>query len=115
LSKISKLWLVETPKFLIFASYYKNRRICTKTPCKMSFKRSSDERIRGEGGFKNNIRTPMLILGLVMCITYLSLGTYILMNKADFPNIQPEMLTIFAGMLVFYGIYRSYRIYADYF
>jgi hypothetical protein len=81
----------------------------------MDFKRSSNDRIRNQSETKNNIRTPMLIMGLVMCIAYLSLGSYILLNKDFIAEVQLEFRNIFAVMLLIYGFYRGYRIYADYF
>jgi hypothetical protein len=81
----------------------------------MSLKNSSDERIRKSEGANSSIRTPMLILGLVMCVTYVGLGTYILLNKNFIADVQTEFRNIFAVMLLIYGVYRGYRIYAEYF
>lgn len=66
---------------------------------------------------RRQVRTPMLILGSVMIVFYLGLGAAILL----FPNflagsaIPREFLQLFAAMLLIYGGYRAWRLYADYF
>jgi hypothetical protein len=54
-------------------------------------------------------------MGLVMCLAYLGLGSYILLNKDFIADVQLEFRNIFAVMLLIYGFYRGYRIYEDYF
>jgi hypothetical protein len=70
---------------------------------------STDERIRRKGNFRN----PMIILGIVMTIFYLSLGSLLLWRKTFLPNIPIEFRNIFAVMLLVYGGYRGWRLYAD--
>ena len=72
---------------------------------------SADERIRR----RNGIRRPMLILGAVMTLIYLALGSYILLVPSFVPAIPAQFREIFASMLLIYGVYRGWRTYADYF
>ena len=71
----------------------------------------SDDRIRE----KRNFRNPMLILGLTMTIFYLALGTWLLLDKTFLPGIPADFRNIFAVLLLIYGVYRSWRVWADYF
>ena len=71
---------------------------------------SSDQRIRNRW----NARLPMIILGGTMTIIYIVLGLYILTQKSFLPGIPIEFRNIFAVMLLIYGIYRGWRVYADY-
>lgn len=70
---------------------------------------STDERLRR----RNAIRRPMLIFGIAMTAFYLILGTYLFVDKSFLPGIPSDFRNIFAGLLVVYGLYRGYRIYAD--
>ena len=70
---------------------------------------SADERIRSRRG----ILSPMLILGAIMTIFYLGLGGYILIDRSFLPKIPSEFRSIFAGMLIIYGLYRGWRTWAD--
>ena len=72
---------------------------------------STDDRLRN----RRTIRNPMLIFGFVMTVFYLGLGAYLLLNKSFLPNIPIEFRNIFATMLLVYGGYRGWRVYADYF
>ncbi len=72
---------------------------------------STDDRIRT----RRNFRNPMLILGGTMTIFYLALGSYILVEKSFLPGIPTDFRTVFAVMLLIYGAYRGWRVYADYF
>ncbi len=68
------------------------------------------ERLRRRPG----VRTPMMILGITMCVIYIALGSYLLLNKSFLPNIPTDLRNIFAVMVLVYGIYRGWRIYADF-
>jgi hypothetical protein len=72
---------------------------------------STDDRIRK----RRNFRMPLLILGLSMTAFYLGLGSWLLLDKSFLADIQLEFRNIFATMLLIYGIYRGWRVYADYF
>lgn len=72
---------------------------------------SSDERIREKRSFRN----PMLILGAVMTIFYVGLGVWLLLDKSFLPGIPAEFRNVFAAMVLIYGSYRGWRIWADYF
>jgi len=60
-------------------------------------------------------RIPMLILGSVMTLIYLGLGAVLLLDQSFFPGISSEFRNIFAVLLLVYGAYRGWRVYADYF
>jgi hypothetical protein len=70
---------------------------------------STDERIRN----RRNFKMPLLILGLCMTVFYLSLGSLLLFDKTFLAGIQVEFRNIFAVMLLVYGSYRGWRVYAD--
>lgn len=71
----------------------------------------TDDRIRT----RRNFRNPMLLLGGIMTIFYLALGSYILVEKSFLPGIPADFRSTFAVMLLIYGAYRGWRVYADYF
>ena len=58
---------------------------------------------------------PLLILGISMTLFYLGLGAWLLLDKSFLPDIQVEFRNIFAILLLVYGSYRGWRVYADYF
>jgi hypothetical protein len=68
---------------------------------------STDDRIR------RKIRTPMLIVGGFMTLFYLGMGSYILSNRDFLPKIPDQFRTVFASLLLVYGLYRGWRLYAD--
>lgn len=70
---------------------------------------TSDDRVRRRA----NARLPILILGGAMTLFYLGLGSAILLFPNILPKIPAEFRNIFAGMLLIYGAYRGWRIYAD--
>ncbi len=70
---------------------------------------STDERIRD----RPSIRKPMLIFGIAMTAFYLIMGSYLFIDDTLLQGIPSDFRNIFAGLLVIYGIYRGYRIYAD--
>lgn len=72
---------------------------------------STDERIRKGRPF----RTPLLILGIFMTLFYLGLGAWLLLDKSFLPGIPVEFRNIFAIMVLVYGTYRGWRLYADHF
>ena len=69
----------------------------------------TDDRIRRRATF----RRPMLLLLIAMTIIYIGLGAYILINPRFLPGIPVDFRNIFAIMLLIYGAYRAWRIYAD--
>ncbi len=71
----------------------------------------TDERIRKKRGFRN----PMLFVGVVMILFYIVLGAWILLDKTFLLGINEELRNIFAVLLLIYGTYRGWRIWADYF
>ncbi|MDX2281361.1 MAG: hypothetical protein NW218_17370 [Saprospiraceae bacterium] len=70
---------------------------------------STDERIRN----RRNFRTPIIILGVAMTLFYLVLGSMLLIQKSFLPTIPETFRTIFAVMILVYGAYRGWRVYAD--
>ncbi len=60
------------------------------------------------------IRSTMLLMGLLMIILFIGLGAYILFNPAFAKVINGQYRPLFGGMLILYGLYRSWRIYVDY-
>lgn len=72
---------------------------------------STDERIRN----RRTLWSPLIILGFVMTLIYFFLGAYLLLDKSFLPGIPGEFRNIFAVMLLVYGGYRGWRVYADYF
>ncbi len=68
---------------------------------------ATDDRIR------RKIRMPMLIVGSVMTLFYLGLGSYILFNPGFLPKIPDQFRTVFGSLLLVYGLYRGWRMYAD--
>lgn len=72
---------------------------------------STDERIRN----RKNVRLPLLIIGFSMTIFYIGLGAWLLIDKRFLPNIPLEFRNIFAIMLLIYGVYRGWRVFADHF
>ncbi|MBK8923298.1 MAG: hypothetical protein IPM81_17600 [Saprospirales bacterium] len=70
---------------------------------------STQDRLRN----RRVLRTPMLIFGIAMTAFYLILGAYLFFDKSFLPGIQTEFRNIFAALLVLYGLYRGWRIYAD--
>lgn len=70
---------------------------------------SSDDQIRNRRSFK----MPLLILGVCMTVFYIGLGSLLLLNKTFLSGIQVEFRNIFAIMLLVYGTYRGWRVYAD--
>jgi uncharacterized membrane protein HdeD (DUF308 family) len=69
----------------------------------------SDHRVRKRASF----RLPMLVLGVVMTLIYVVLGAMLLLNKSFLPYIESNLRNIFAVLLLIYGIYRGWRVYAD--
>lgn len=57
----------------------------------------------------------MLILGATMTLAYLGLGSFLLLDPTFLPQIPADFRNIFATLLLVYGFYRGWRIYADYF
>ncbi|MCK6692042.1 MAG: hypothetical protein L6Q97_08060 [Thermoanaerobaculia bacterium] len=72
---------------------------------------STDERLRS----RRTMRNPLLLLGFVMTFIYLGLGAWLLIDKSFLPGIPADFRNIFAVMLLVYGGYRGWRLYADYF
>lgn len=70
---------------------------------------SIDDRIRKRANFK----IPVLIFGAAMTLFYLILGAMLLLNSAFLPGIPETFRHIFAVMLLVYGLYRGWRVYAD--
>ncbi len=72
---------------------------------------ATDDRIRKSSKFRN----PLIILGFAMTAFYITLGVLLLFSKGFLPDIQTEFRSIFAIMVLVYGIYRGWRVYADYY
>jgi hypothetical protein len=50
-----------------------------------------------------------------MTVFYLAMGIYLLLEKKFLAYLSSDLRNIFAGMLLIYGVYRGYRVYADHF
>lgn len=72
---------------------------------------SSHDRIRNSRSYRN----PMLLIGIAMTAFYVVLGALLLFVKDFLPDVRTEFRNIFAGMLIVYGIYRGWRVYADFY
>ncbi|MCB0528241.1 MAG: hypothetical protein KDC61_19180 [Saprospiraceae bacterium] len=72
---------------------------------------STDERIRNRRSFKS----PMLILGIAMTIFYIALGLWLFLDHSFLQGIPVEFRNIFAVMVLIYGVFRGWRVYADFF
>ena len=72
---------------------------------------STDNRIRN----RSNFRMPLLILGFTMTAIFIGLGSWILLDKSFLTGIPSEYRNIFAIMVLLYGTYRGWRVYAEYF
>lgn len=72
---------------------------------------STDDRIRNRTRF----RRPLVWIGLIMTIFYVVLGTLLLLHVVILPGIDIDFQHIFAVMLLVYGLYRGWRVIADYF
>ncbi|MCA0238383.1 MAG: hypothetical protein LCH81_18565 [Bacteroidetes bacterium] len=72
---------------------------------------SSHDRIRNSRSYRN----PMLLIGIAMTTFYVVLGALLLFAKDFLPDVRTEFRNIFAGMLIVYGIYRGWRVYADFY
>jgi hypothetical protein len=70
---------------------------------------SSDDRIRKKLSFRN----PLLVVGLVMTVFYISLGIWLLADKSSLPGIPDDFRKIFAALVLIYGSYRGWRVWAD--
>ena len=57
----------------------------------------------------------MLILGFAMTLFYLILGAWLLLDKTFLSGIPADFRNIFAVLVLIYGTYRGWRIWADYF
>jgi len=71
----------------------------------------SDDRIREKRSFRN----PLLILGFAMTLFYIVLGTWLLLDKTFLLGIPADFRNIFAVLVLIYGSYRGWRVWADYF
>jgi hypothetical protein len=69
---------------------------------------TSNDRVR------RGIQRPMILLGIVMTLAYLCLGGFILLFPQYFQQIPNEFRLVFGGMLIVYGLYRGWRIWADF-
>jgi hypothetical protein len=49
--------------------------------------------------------------GIIMVVLYITLGTTIIFNAAQIPNFPPSYAQVFGVMLIFYGIFRGYKVY----
>lgn len=72
---------------------------------------SSDDRIRNKNG---PFRKTMLIIGLIMTCIFIGIGSWFLLDPGALAGIQPQYRLIFGATVLIYGIYRGWRIYADY-
>lgn len=71
---------------------------------------STDDRIRRN---KGPFRTAMLIFGATMTIFFVGFGAWLLLDPRALPDLQAEYRNIFAVVVLVYGLYRGWRVYAD--
>jgi hypothetical protein len=70
---------------------------------------STDERIRND----RNYRRSMILMGGIMTLFYLTLGSLLLLRIVILPADLIQFQNIFAALLLIYGGYRGYRLYID--
>lgn len=56
----------------------------------------------------------MQAFGIFMTLFYVGAGVYLFFNNELLPG-RPEIRKIFAGLIVFYGLYRGARAYMEHF
>lgn len=56
----------------------------------------------------------MFFIGITMTVFYIMLGTWLLVDSRSLPEIPSEFRTVFAAMVLIYGLYRGWRAWADY-
>jgi hypothetical protein len=95
------------PKYLGTARHFAGRMHLYILPSSIK-KMSANDRNR------STIRAAMLIMGILMILLFVGLGAYILLTPAFAKVISPQYRPVFGGMLILYGLYRSWRIYTDY-
>lgn len=49
-----------------------------------------------------------------MTVFYIILGSWLLLDSGFLPGIPSEFRNIFAAMVLIYGLYRGWRVWADY-
>lgn len=70
---------------------------------------STNDRIRKSRNFRN----PMLLIGVTMTSIFVIMGCLLLFVERFFPDVQGAPRNIFAVVLIVYGVYRGWRVYAD--
>lgn len=71
---------------------------------------SSDERIKSRRSF----RSPMFYIGLAMTVFYIILGIWLLLDPSFLRGVPPDFRNIFTAMVLIYGVFRGWRVWADY-
>ena len=71
---------------------------------------SSDERIRNRRSF----RSPMFYIGLAMTVFYIILGIWLLLDASFLPGVPRDFRNVFTAMVLVYGVFRGWRVWADY-
>lgn len=56
----------------------------------------------------------MIFIGMAMTVFYIILGSWLLLDSGFLPGIPSEFRNIFAAMVLIYGLYRGWRVWADY-
>jgi hypothetical protein len=54
-------------------------------------------------------------IGIVMVVLYVTLGTTIIFRAAQIPNVRPLYAQVFGFVLIFYGLFRGYKVYRKHF
>ena len=56
----------------------------------------------------------MLIIGTAMTVFYVVLGAWLLLDPSFLRGVPSEFRQVFAIMVLVYGSYRGWRVWADY-
>jgi FtsH-binding integral membrane protein len=63
---------------------------------------------------RNGLKKTYLIFGISMTLVFIALGASILLKSDFFPRLPLEYRSMFAWVLIVYGLFRAFRIYQNY-
>jgi uncharacterized membrane protein (DUF106 family) len=58
---------------------------------------------------------PMMYISILMTIVYLCLAAFVYFSKTVLPGIDPAMKSVFAAIILMYGLFRAWKTYDTYF
>jgi hypothetical protein len=56
----------------------------------------------------------MFYIGLAMTVFYIILGIWLLLDPSFLPGVPRDFRSIFTAMVLIYGVFRGWRVWADY-